>query len=335
MTDTPTASRILGVGSPIMDILAPVPDSFLEKISGAKGGMEWIKPDEMDALLAQMPEPPQRALGGSAANTVAALGRLGMPVALLGKIGRDADGDAYRAAFTASGGVEDSFKYDDSSPTGRCLSLITPDGERTMRTDLGAAMLIGKSDVSDRDFQQCRHVHLEGYGLFNCEYVFHLLQMAKAAGCTVSIDLASFEVVRDSMDVLPDLLKHYVEIVFANEDEAAAFSGNPDPEEGLRALHACSPVAAVKLGKDGALIRTKDACCKVDAVPVARVIDTTGAGDCWAAGFLYGYLNGWSPEMCGEFASHVGAETVRSLGASPDAQGWTRIRQAEATLKNR
>lgn len=326
-------SRILGVGSPMMDILAQVPESFLEGISGAKGGMEWVAPEEMDAIIQQLPEKPHRAPGGSAANTVCALGKLGWPVAHLGKMGRDTDGEAYKQAFVALGGVDNRFKYDDTRPTGRCLSLITPDGERTMRTDLGAAMLIEAADILPEDFEGCRHVHVEGYGLFNRDYFLHLLKSAKNAGCTVSIDLASFEVVRDIMDILPELLTNYVDMVFANEDEAEAFCGNADPETGLKALAACSPVAAVKLGADGALLYAEGEQCSVDAVPVSKVVDTTGAGDCWAAGFLHGYLNKWPLPDCGRFASQVGAETVRFLGASPDAEGWERIKKLESELK--
>ncbi|NLN93312.1 MAG: adenosine kinase [Candidatus Hydrogenedens sp.] len=325
-------SRILGVGSPLMDILAPVPESFLEGISGAKGGMQWLEPEEMAALIPQLPEEPHRAPGGSAANTVCVLAQLGWPVALLGKMGRDADGEAYKKAFVALGGVEDSFKYDATRHTGRCLSLITPDGERTMRTDLGAAMFMEKEDLLPEDFEPCNHVHIEGYGLFNRDYFHFLLKSAKEAGCTVSIDMASFEVVRDSLDILPELLTDYVDMVFANEEEAEAFSGNADPEAGLKALAACSPVVAVKLGAEGALLHAQGEQCRVDAVPVAQLVDTTGAGDCWAAGFLHGYLKGWPLENCGRFASLVGAETVRCLGASPGAEGWERIRALESEL---
>lgn len=326
-------SRILGVGSPIMDILAQVPDDFLKSINGAKGGMEWVSPEEMDAIIQRLPAKAHRAPGGSAANTVGALGRLGASVALLGKMGTDADGEAYKEAFLALGGVADSFKYDPDRPTGRCLSLITPDGERTMRTDLGAAMHIAVEDFLPEDFEACRHVHIEGYGLFNRDYFRCLLKNAQEAGCTISIDLASFEVVRDTMDVLPQLLETYVDMVFANEDEAESFCGSSDPETGLKALSECCPVAAVKLGTDGALLSDRGEVCRVAAVQVPEVVDTTGAGDCWASGFLHGYLNEWSLENCGRFASMVGAETVRCLGAAPGVEGWERIMKLESELR--
>lgn len=320
--------RILGVGSPMMDLLARVSDSFLKGISGAKGGMEWVSPDEMNEIIARLDEPPHRAPGGSAANTVCALARLGMPVALLGKMGLDAEADAYKEAFLELGGSATCFKYTDERVTGRCLSLITPDGERTMRTDLGAAMLIGIDDVSPPDFADCRHVHVEGYGLYNPEFVSHVLKTAKACGCTVSLDLGSFEVVRGVRSLLPELLRDYVDIVFANEDEARAFCDAEDPERALDAFVEYCDLAAVKLGAKGAWVQSGADRVRVEAVPVAKVVDTTGAGDCWAAGVLYGHLNGMALEESGRLASLIGAETVSCLGASPDEEGWRRIRNA-------
>lgn len=318
--------RILGVGSPMMDLLAQVPDSFLDGISGAKGGMEWVSPGEMNEIIARLPEAPHRAPGGSAANTVCALARLGLPVALLGKMGLDAEADAYKEAFIELGGSAECFKYTDERVTGRCLSLITPDGERTMRTDLGAAMMIGIEDVTPADFKGCRHVHVEGYGLYNPDFVSHVLKTAKSCGCTVSLDLGSFEVVRGVRTLLPALLRDYVDVVFANEEEARAFCDEDDPERALDALAACCEAAAVKLGAKGAWIQSGADRVRVDAVPVAKVVDTTGAGDCWAAGVLFGRLNGLALEESGRLASLIGAETVSCLGASPNEEAWRRIR---------
>lgn len=316
---------VLGVGSPMMDLLARVPESFLNSVPGQKGGMEWVTPQEMDVLLSRLPEPPCRAPGGSAANTVCALARLGMPVGLLGKMGMDAEAEAYRQAFCDLGGCNTFFRYSPDKPTGRCLSLITPDGERTMRTDLGAARFIDREDVSPEDFDLCRHVHMEGYALYNPDFVRHVLHTARSRGCSISMDLGSFEVVKEAQSVLPNLLRDYVDIVFANEEEARAFCSDTDPEKGLETLAACCPVAAVKLGAKGALIQQGQQQIHVDAVRVDHPVDTTGAGDCWAAGFLYGYLNGLSLYATGKLAALIGAETVSCLGASPNEQGWQRI----------
>ncbi len=288
--------------------------------------MEWIEPDQMDALIARLPQAPTCAPGGSAANTVCALARLGMPVALLGKMGRDDEAIAYKNAFALIGGHERCFKYMDTQPTGRCLSLITPDGERTMRTDLGAAKYIDVDDVSTADFQNCRHVHLEGYALHNPEFVLHVLKTAKACGADTSVDLASFEVVESVRDLLPDLLRSHVDMVFANQDEARAFAQDDDPEKGLEQLAACCPVAAVKLGAEGAWLQSGTERVRVQGVAVDTVVDTTGAGDCWAAGLLFGLMTGKTLEESGQAASMIGAATVSCLGASPDEAKWQEIR---------
>lgn len=319
-------NRVLGVGSPIVDLLAQIPERFLTEVPGAKGGMEWVEPEQMDDIIARLPAPPHRAPGGSAANTVCALARLGMPTALLGKMGRDAEAETYKNAFIALGGSDACFKYTDERATGRCLSLITPDGERTMRTDLGAAMLIDVDDVSTSDFEECGHVHIEGYGLYNPDFVAHVLKTAKSCGCTVSLDLGSFEVVQGIKSLLPGLLQDYVDIVFANEDEMRAFCDDTDPERGLTALGACCAVTAVKLGARGAWVQSGTERERIAVVPVNKVMDTTGAGDCWAAGFLYGHLSGLPLKESGRLASLLGAETVSCLGASPDEAGWQRIR---------
>ena len=317
---------VLGVGSPIVDLLAQVSDEWLRaSVPGEKGGMELVDAQTMAELVAIIDGELVRAPGGSAGNTAFALARLGMGAAFLGKIGNDADGRYYRDIFERLGGCGKRFKTCDDAPTARCLSLVTPDGERTMRTDLGAAAAFLPQEVAPEDFAGCAHVHVEGYLLFNPDLLLAVLHGAKAAGCTVSLDLASFEVVRASATSLPHLLRDHVDMVFANEDEAEAFCGAPDPEKGLDALAELCPTAVVKLGKDGALLERSGERVRVAAMPVESVVDTTGAGDYWAAGFLYGALQNLPLATCGQLGSLLGSEAVQQMGAFlPDAR-WPRI----------
>lgn len=317
---------LLGVGSPIMDILAQVPEAFLDTVAGEKGGMELVTPELMNAIVARLPEPPVQAPGGSAANTVCALAQMGMPVGLLGKTGEDDMADIYRQAFSALGGNCSQFKTTGAKPTARCLSLITPDGERTMRTDLGAAMLLTPAEVTPEDFSAYTHVHIEGYALLDEPLTLRILEMALEQSCSVSLDLGSFEVVRKERQNLENWLRDYVDIVFANEDEARAFCDSNSPETALDAFGELCATAAVKLGADGAWLQSGGERVFVEANKVDVVVDTTGAGDCWAAGFLYGHLYGLPLETSGALAALVGAETVTTLGASPSADGWARIR---------
>lgn len=317
--------KIVGVGSPIVDLLIRVPESFLASVEGAKGGMELVDAGTIDQLLLESGAMPDKAPGGSAANTIFALAHMGMPTAFIGKLGMDDDGGYYQEMFRVIGGDVNHFLFSPEAPTARCLSLITPDFERTMRTDLGAAVLLAPNEIEPDDFCGFVHAHIEGYLLFNQELAERALHCAKNAGCTVSLDLGSFEVVSAARNVLPRLLDKYVDAVFANEDEASAYCGHQDAETALRELGALCEVAAVKLGAKGAWLKRGDEVFRCEAIPVAQVVDTTGAGDCWAAGFLYGHLNSMSLQRCGELASLLGGEVVQEIGASPSRAAWPRI----------
>ncbi len=321
----------IGVGSPVVDLVSEVEESLLSRISGKKGGMELVDSLEMVSLLKRIEGVPLKSAGGSAGNTIFALAQMGVPCSFLGKIGKDSDGEYYRKSFEKMGGDCSRFKKDGNKRTACCLSLVTPDSERTMRTDLGAAITFSPEEVSDDDFKGCRHAHIEGYLLFNPELTMAVLKAAKNAGCTISMDLGSFEVVEASEEGLADILHEYVDIVFANEEEAAAFSGSRDPVVGLEALHRHCPTAIVKIGKDGALLTDNGKQIKAPALPVENVRDTTGAGDFWAAGFLYGYLNGYSIRKSGWTGAIFGRHVIQHLGTMLDKKVWGEIAM-ETTL---
>ncbi len=317
--------KIIGVGSPIVDTLARVEDAFLEGIEGAKGGMELVDTESMGALLAKVEGELVEAAGGSAGNSIFTLARLGVPATFLGKIGNDAGAEFYKRRFADLGGDTSRFK-DGGVPNGRCLSLVTPDSERTMRTDLGAAMTLTPDEVSVEDFRDCQHAHIEGYLLFNRDLMQKVLDSAKEAGCTISVDLASFEVVNATKDVLPGILRDYVDVVFANEEEANAFSGKgTDYEAMVRELAELCDTAVVKVGKEGSYIARGETVVRVDPVRVDNVVDTTGAGDLWAAGFLYGWLQGRDLSDCGRFGSRLGAEVVQVMGATLPEERWAAV----------
>lgn len=318
-------ARVLGVGSPIVDLLAQVPEDFLSLLHGAKGGMELVGPQTMEEILTQLPGTILRAPGGSAGNTLFALARMGQPASFLGKLGEDADGVYYQEAFAALGGDTGRFKTTAEVHTARCLSLITPDSERTMRTDLGAAAKLSPDEIAVTDFEGVELVHAEGYLLFNPSLAEAVLSCAKAAGCTVSLDMGSFEVVRAAESELHLLLSRYVDYVFANEEEAAAFCGETDPRVGLDALAALCSIAVVKMGAEGAWIRRGGETVQVSAIPVGSVVDTTGAGDLWAAGFLGGLLRGHSLERAGQWGAMLGAAVVQEIGAKLPEPVWQGI----------
>ena len=325
--------KIIGVGSPIVDLLAQVSEEFVAGIEGDKGGMELVTPEQIEALVGQLSGAPVIAPGGSAANTIFALAKVGVPSAFLGKLGEDALGATYRDAFAALGGDIARFKSTNAAPTARCLSLVTPDSERTMRTELGAAALMAPEEVTADDFAGCALAHIEGYLLFNPALAHQVLSTAKAAGCTVSLDLGAFEVVRAAGDNLPRLLEEFVDIVYANEDEAEAFTGSKDPIAALDALGKLCDIAVVKLGAEGAIIDGRGERVTIAPRKAKQVIDTTGAGDFWAAGFLYGYLHGLPLQVAGSIGSLFGAEVVQHMGVDLEPEAWQRVEDELGRLK--
>jgi sugar/nucleoside kinase (ribokinase family) len=323
-----TTLDLVGVGAPIMDLVVSVPDSFLPEIGGEKGGMVMIDADEMTRLVGKLPRPPAITNGGSAANTTYNAARLGLRAAFIGKLGNDALADDYRARFAAAGVGTGRFKRG-LLPTARCLILTTPDTQRTMRTCLGAHATLSPDEIAASDFAGARHAHIEGFVVFNRDLADAVVNAARAAGCTLSLDLASFEVVRGAREWLLAQLRRGIDVVFANEDEIRALFPDGQNDAGYaahaRRLASFGGIAAVKLGRDGAWLARGGQLHRVAPVAVTDAIDSNGAGDAWAAGFLAGWLRGRPLPECGKLASLLGAETVRHMGPLIPAAHWPAI----------
>jgi sugar/nucleoside kinase (ribokinase family) len=315
---------LIGVGSPIMDLLARVPDEFLARnVGGDKGGMVLVDGPEMQRVLNLLPGEPAYATGGSAANATFNVARLGLRTTFLGKLGNDDLARVYRQRFEAAGVDGTRFKQG-ADANARCLALVTPDAQRTLRTHLGAAMTLAPSEISPADLHGCRHAHIEGYLVFNQALADAVLSAARHAGCTTSVDLSSFEVVNASRTWLFSQFRKGIDVVFANEDEIRALfeDQTSDFASLARKLASYGVLAAVKVGKDGAWIAQGAEVHRIEPVRVADVVDTNGAGDAWAAGFLFGYLRGWTLPACGALASLLGAETVMHMGPIIPQTHW-------------
>ena len=326
---------LIGVGNPIMDLLAHVSESFLtEHVAGEKGGMVLVDDRDIVGLVGKLGTDYAVTPGGSAANATVGAARLGLRTTFLGKIGGDITAEDYRTNFIAAGGDGSRFKRA-TLPNGRCLSLVTPDGQRTMRTHLGAAMTLHPDEITVEDFAGVRHAHIEGYLMFNPALAEKVATTARAAGCTISIDLASFEVVNIARDWILAQLQQGVHIVFANEDEVQAlFQKDASYDAYARKLAGYGGIAAVKIGKDGAWVARGQELHRIAPVPAAHVVDTTGAGDAWAAGFLYGYLRGLPLPVAGAVGSLLGSETVQHLGPAIPEMHWPRLHRQIAALGN-
>ncbi len=322
-----TDFKLIGVGSPIVDAIAQIDDAFLDQVDGDKGGMVLVDAPTIEGLVSKLDSAPIKAPGGSAGNTLFALAKLGANTAFVGKTGNCENGSYYRDRFTELGGDSSRFKIGEVA-NGRCLSLVTPDSERTLRTDLGAAMTLAPEEISADDFAGCAHAHIEGYLLFNEALMRAVLKAAKAAGCTISLDLASFEVVNATKPILEDILRDYVDIVFANEEEADAFTALGEDYEAmaLQLAELCE-IAAVKIGPRGSYVAQGSTVEKVEPVLAENVIDTTAAGDFWAAGFLYGWSQQRPLAECAKIGSILGAAVVQVQGSLISEQTWAEILQ--------
>lgn len=325
----PHTPSLLGFGSALVDVLADVDEGFLRSVPGDKGGTQLVSPDDMDALLRRLPNPPVTLPGGAARNTLAAFARLGGRAAMLAVTGDDPRGHLYRQSLRDDG-VSDAHcrLAAPGHPTGTVLSLITPDAERTMRTNLGANLDVDTDTFRPADFQGFSHFLLEGYAFRQQGIAADLARKAHDAGLTVCLDCNAPEVVTAYHDELREVLTHHVSLVFANELEATAFAGSDRPTDALRAFLECCDLAAVKLGRHGCLLQRRgDAThLHIPAFAVETPRDTTGAGDFWAAGFLASLLAGHSLAEAGRFGARVAAEVVQVVGTALPAPVWQRLR---------
>ena len=320
------AWKILGVGSPLVDLLINVDDTFLkEHVSGAKGGMEMVAPEVIESLTAAYAKEPCQAPGGSAGNTIFALSKMGVECAMLGKLGADSAGNFYRQQFRNNGGSDGYFIETSSAPTGKCLSIVTPDAERTMRSALGASLLLEKEEIEQVDFTPFDLVYIEGYMLFSPVFDT-LIQRAKSAGCRIGFDLASFEVAGIFKEkLLKEILPSYVDLIFANEEEGAALLGEMPPGEMAEKLSAICEIAVVKSGVRGSVaVRGKEK-AQIPAFVVKNPVDTTAAGDLYAAGFIRGLAAGAPLSKCGTIGSRISGEVVKVMGSVLGKEAWDKV----------
>lgn len=318
--ETPYA---VGVGSALVDILLQESDEYVSANGIIKGGMELVEATKADELLAKSEQKPEIVPGGSACNTTIGLGRLSGKADFIGTAGKDDLGELFEKSLVTNN-VNPLLTYGEQT-TGRVLSVITPDAERSMLTYLGASVETAPTYFTKESFGDADLVHIEGYMLFNEGLIRAVLAAAKEAGKLISLDLASFTVIDANPSLVKELVKEYVDIVLANEDEARSYTGSSDEKEALEILSQDAPVAVVKVGKRGSYIKVNGEVTTIAPVGDGYALDTTGAGDLWASGFLYGLINGLPIEKCGAIASKCGFEVCQVTGAQiPDAK-WEEI----------
>jgi len=315
--------KILGMGNALTDILLQVDnDEVLFSLNLLKGGMQLINTERSGEINNAVSNYSKiMATGGSASNTINGITRLGMNGGFVGKIGKD-DVGLFFTNDSINNGVKPHLLLSET-PSGRCTVLVTPDSERTLCTYLGAACELEASDLKPEMFQGYDIFHIEGYLVQNHDLIRTAVRLAKQQGLKVSVDLASYNVVEENLDFLMEIIREYVDIVFANEEEARAFTGK-EPEEALNIISEHCEIAIVKVGKDGSFIKSGDTIVQVQPRK-ATAIDTTGAGDLYASGFLFGLANNYSLEVCGKIGSLISGNVVEVLGAKMSDEVWDTI----------
>jgi fructokinase len=315
---TAPALDILGIGNAIVDVLARAEDAFIAAQGMAKGGMTLIDAAAAERIYAAM-GPGVESSGGSAGNTCAVAAALGARVGYLGKVADDALGQVFAHDIRAAGVRFPSKPLAGGAPTARCLILVTPDAQRTMNTFLGACVTFGPEDVDAAEVASAAVTYMEGY-LFDppaAQEAFRkAAKIAHGAGRKVSLTLSDAFCVGRHRAAFRDLVQHEVDILFANESELLSLYETEDFAAALAAVRAEVGLAAVTRSEKGSVIVAGSATVEVAAVPT-KVVDTTGAGDAYAAGFLAAHAKGLPLAECGRWGSVAAAEAISHFGARP------------------
>jgi len=319
--------RILGIGNALVDIITFLnDDELLQDLALPKGSMQLVDAETSARINVRTDGLKKHfASGGSAANTIHGIAKLGIPAGFIGSVGPDNMGGFFKEDMQKAG--IHTHMISATQPTGQAISLVSRDGERTFATYLGAAIEISSKGLDSAFFNGYDHLHLEGYLVQDHDLIRAAVQLAKKNRMTVSIDLASYNVVESNLAFLHALLKDHIDIVFANEIEAHAFTSGKDPEKALEDLAVLCSTAVVKTGEKGSLVMQDGTLYRVSAID-ARCLDTTGAGDLYASGFLYGMVKGLNPAACGRTGSLLAGRVIEEPGAKISEEGWAGITTA-------
>lgn len=311
----------LGIGNAIVDVIAQADDAFLKENDIAKGGMTLIDADQATTLYGKMPAGIEIS-GGSAANTIAGIASLGGQTAYIGKTAKDQLGEVFAHDIRATGVTYETAQLTDGTPTARCLILVTPDAQRSMSTFLGASSQLTPDDIDAEMVAASGIVYLEGY-LFDPDHAKEAFRkaakLAHDAGRKVALTLSdSFCVDRHRQD-FQHLVEHEVDILFANENEIVSLYQTGGFDEAVSIVKDKCQIAALTRSEKGSVVVNGADVHAVPAAPVEKVVDTTGAGDLYASGFLHGMARGRPLTDCAKLGGIAAAEIISHFGARPES----------------
>lgn len=323
--------NVLGIGNALVDVMKLLPDDKIISDLGFSPGSMTLVDAETSKTIKNFTSDIKTSLasGGSAANTIHGLAKLGLEAGFIGSVGKDETGDFFESDMKEAG--VNTYLLRKTTDTGTAVALVTPDSERTFATHLGAALELNKNDIKGNLFTAYDFLYLEGYLITNKELTLTACKNARDKGIKVALDLASYNVVESFHSEFTEILSEYVDIIFANEDEARAFTGK-EPMEALNQLAAMCEIAVVKVGMDGSIIKRGDEIIKVGTIKV-KSKDTTGAGDLYAAGFLYGLCKDDPLDMCGAYGSVLAGNVIEVVGPKMDAARWNKINRMISEIK--
>jgi sugar/nucleoside kinase (ribokinase family) len=318
-------AKVLGMGNALVDIMTMLKDdSLLDKFNLPKGSMQLVDREFSENINNATDYLEKKiASGGSAANTIHGLAALGIETAFIGKVGSDPFGRFFSDDMKKNKIVP--ILLEGKQATGKAMALITPDSERTFATYLGAAVELDPSDITEDLFHGYDYFHIEGYLVQNHELIEKAVQLAKQNGLRISLDMASYNIVEQNLNFLTRILKTYIDIVFANEEEARAFTGKI-PEAAIIEFAGHCEIAIVKTGKNGSLVRKGSEMHGIQPI-AANSIDTTGAGDLYAAGFIFGLIKGYPLNKCGDLGSLLAGKTIEVIGPKMDSEKWKQVKR--------
>ncbi|HAN17335.1 MAG: sugar kinase [Bacteroidetes bacterium GWC2_33_15] len=317
--------KVLGIGNALVDIMTKLPDDLiLEKFLLKKGSMQLSDREFAEKInQATSKFEKSQSSGGSAANAIHGLANLGAATGYIGKVGNDEFGEFFSSDMREN--KIEPIMLKSKTDTGRAIALVSPDSERTFATYLGAAVELSENDLNAEQFKGYQYLHIEGYLVQNHALMNKAARLAKANNMKISIDMASYNVVNENIDFFKKYVKDYVDIIFANEEESKAFTGK-SPEEALNELAEYCEIAVVKIGKKGSLVKNNGKTYIIEPFK-ANSIDTTGAGDLYASGFLYGLVNNMPMDKCGRIGSLCASKVIEVIGSKMKPETWDYIKK--------
>ena len=325
-------AKVLGIGNALVDILTRIDkDDILEDFGLPKGSMTLVDLDTSNYIHAETAGMSKtRASGGSAANTIHGLAHLGMETGFVGKVGNDELGKFFKEDMQVNKITPILFRS--MHETGRAMALVTTDSERTFATYLGAAVDLSTDDITHDVFEGYDYFYIEGYLVQNKEMFEKALRLARNAGHKICLDLASYNIVEANVSFFKTIISKYVDILFANEEEIKALTGMA-PEAGANEVKEMVEIAVIKIGAEGSFCVSDQGSVRIGVRP-SNPIDTTGAGDLYAAGFIYGHIKGLDLETCGKMGAILAGRIIELFGAKMDEPSWENLRKEIHSLES-